>query len=529
MRQLSLKLKITLIPALAVSIIFVSNALINIRVARRLVEEELKKRAVDSAHSLIDYLQQFDRIKPSVALDLFVSNLLREQKDLVKAEVLASAGGDLQPIAAMSRLDLPADPRLYRAALGQQVLTTHIITRGEERYWLAVAPLFLRGKLAGLALTYVSLREADLLIRRQLVLFLSTAAAAIVLLTLILSLYLNRAINNPIRQLVAAMERVKGGDLKSRVDVRRRDEIGKLAEHFNAMVAKICEENQRNLELMARTENFNQELRARIAEATRELSERNRELKQLTEDLLEMRGEIARLETLASLGELSATIAHEVGTPLHSISGLVQLMLERRELPADLVEKLTIIQSQVDRLAATISSIMSATRLPAPELRELDLGPLLRDIVNLTSPGLRRRNIELALDLEREAPPVYADQNQLQQVFLNLINNAAEAMPEGGTLRVSTRTEFNNGRPYVSITFADTGSGIAAENINKIFNPFFSTKIGRKAAGLGLSICKKIVRDHRGEIEVQSDPGRGAQFTVKLPARPPENSLGARG
>ena len=527
----SLIFKTSLVIACAVSLILMAESYVITQTSIRAVEDQLKDRAMDAATNLRDYLlspeaQQRNQMTDSVELDDFIHHLMKDQKDFVKIAVYALAGGQRRHIAGEENFEFRLDEGLYEQAVREKrTLKKSLPIHEDGRGWVVVAPVVTPQEVSiGVISVTISLADADHLAGRQAKWAIWSAGLAIIFLTVVLIHYLNRAVSAPIRELVAAMERVKGGDLKTTARVRTGDEIGEMADNFNAMVAKLREEDER-------IANFNKELQVRIAEAVRELNQRNQDLEQLTENLFETQKELSRLETTASMGQLASSVAHEIGTPLHSISGHVQLLLERPSLPADVQEKLNIIRAQIGRLTEIISRTLSSTELPSPEFEPVEVNAVVKEIISLTQPGLRKRGIDLGTHLAADLPAVCADQNQLQQVFLNLLTNAAEAMPGGGRLQVATGVwgsppgaaagpggNGSYGPGGVSITFEDTGVGIAPQDLRNIFKPFFSTKNNRKSAGLGLAICRAIIKHHKGEIEVSSEAGRGTRFTVRLPA-----------
>jgi two-component system NtrC family sensor kinase len=223
----------------------------------------------------------------------------------------------------------------------------------------------------------------------------------------------------------------------------------------------------------------------------------------------------------------SAAIAHELGTPLHSIAGYIQLLLIDTQLPEDARRRLTIIESQLDRISEALRTMLASTEQPAPQVQPLDLNSVLGDLLYLTSPGMSLGNVQVYTNLQQDLPLVLADGNQLQQVFLNLIANAFDAMPVGGALHVETAVEEASnavpGRPkarhmqYITVRLRDTGQGIPEEHLSKIFDPFFTTKAAGQGTGIGLAVCAHIIQANGGSITVQSQVGQGSTFTVRLP------------
>jgi signal transduction histidine kinase len=285
--------------------------------------------------------------------------------------------------------------------------------------------------------------------------------------------------------------------------VASQDEIGQLAEHLNRMLSRI--------------ENFNTELGRKIEEATSELARRNKELRQIYEELFETQKNLARSERLAVAGQLAASLAHEIGTPLNSISGHVQLLARRKTWDPASERRLQIIEKQIDNIVRTVKQLLSWSRKFDLRIEALDLRHVLDETVLLSSPALQARKIRVQTDYSRECPPIYGDAGYLQQVFLNLINNSMDAMAHGGQLSLRVRYPANGDEPEVAVEVADTGAGINAETLAHIFDPMFTTKRIGTGAGLGLAICDQIIRQHAGTIQVASELERGTRFTIVLP------------
>jgi signal transduction histidine kinase len=271
--------------------------------------------------------------------------------------------------------------------------------------------------------------------------------------------------------------------------------------------------------MVARIARFNDELLTRVREATGELDQRYREVEHLNTQLFETQRRLGHAERLALSGRIMAEVAHEVGTPLHSVAGHLELL--RRDIPPraltdDVVRRLAVIEAQVTRVTEIITRLLDVTR-PAPaEPRPVDLDRLIRDTVELMRPGLGRARLTLDVRVDPVLPSVRGQSDQLQQVILNLLTNAIEATPSGGRIVIAARAAPSGAGVQVSV--ADTGSGIAEAARGRIFEPFFSTKASGNGVGLGLWITAEIVREHGGHVEVESVEGRGSTFRVSLPA-----------
>ena len=230
-------------------------------------------------------------------------------------------------------------------------------------------------------------------------------------------------------------------------------------------------------------------------------------------DKIRLQQQLLTSEKLASIGLLSAGVAHEINTPLTGISSYIQ-MLQKKLTDTHYAQILGKVEAQTDRVARIIKNLLTFARSPSEaSFQRVDLKQSLEEILSLIDYKLKNMNIRLALELE-PVPPIYAQGERLQQVFINIILNALDAMPGGGDLRI--RLSLEDGAAVVRIS--DTGTGIKPEHRSRIFDPFFTTKGVGKGTGLGLSISYAIVKEHDGRIDVQSEVGRGSTFTITLPA-----------
>jgi two-component system, NtrC family, sensor kinase len=255
----------------------------------------------------------------------------------------------------------------------------------------------------------------------------------------------------------------------------------------------------------------------KVEEATGEVARRNEELRRINEELFETQKNLARSERLAVAGQLAASLAHEIGTPLNSISGHVQLLARRKGNDEATARRLLVIEKQVENIVRTVRQLLSWTRKYELRLELVDLGHVLEDSVLLASPVLEMRKIRVQMNLAAICPKIYGDSGYLHQVFLNLINNSTDAMPRGGELRIKLRPPAPEEMQEVEVVIADTGTGMARETVAHIFDPMFTTKQIGTGAGLGLAICDQIVRQHAGTIHVESEVGQGTTFTIRLP------------
>ncbi|MBI5235441.1 MAG: PAS domain-containing protein [Deltaproteobacteria bacterium] len=233
--------------------------------------------------------------------------------------------------------------------------------------------------------------------------------------------------------------------------------------------------------------------------------------------LQEAQAELMQTGKLTALGELAASLAHELNQPLTVIKGLSQSIMQSMRVEARDYERVKLITDASRKMELIIKHLSVFTRIEPPETKLVDLNGVIEEARIIVGQLLAGGSVKLDLDLGAP-PPVSGSANRLEQVIINLVTNAKDAMPDGGTLRISTATEEKDGRTYARMSFQDTGHGIPADVLPRIFNPFFTTKEVGKGTGLGLSISHRIIKEHSGEIAVETEPGKGCVFHITLPA-----------
>jgi signal transduction histidine kinase len=220
-------------------------------------------------------------------------------------------------------------------------------------------------------------------------------------------------------------------------------------------------------------------------------------------------------DRLASIGEMAAGIAHELNNPLTGVIGLSQLLLDE-EMSDRAKEDLKLIYSEAQRAAAVIKKLLTFARQHPTERKAVQINAVVEDVLSLRAYEQKVNNIRVTTRFDDHLPEIVADPFQMQQVFLNIVLNAEQAMIEAhkeGTLTVTTERVDGN----IKVSFSDDGPGISPENMRKLFSPFFTTKAVGKGTGLGLSICYGIVTNHGGRIYAQGELGKGVTFVVELP------------
>ncbi|MDP7398674.1 MAG: ATP-binding protein [Lentisphaeria bacterium] len=335
----------------------------------------------------------------------------------------------------------------------------------------------------------------------------SSAALFVVMVVAgVLGVMITRYLTRPILRLREATRAIAAGDL-DRVDVSTNDEIEELADDFNAMAEQLREAHTRLSAWNVRLE---------------------KEVQSKTEDLQRLQGGLARADKLASIGQMTAAVMHEIGNPLAAIKASIQVAEEDDTICEECREVMRDITAQVDRLASFLHSFSRLSRLREPVFEDVDIGEIAQGVVNLVTPDLRRRNVSLSLKDEGTSFPLTGDVHQLQQLLINLILNAGEASPADSkvVVRIYARppgTSLTEPRTCVEVT--DQGTGIEPAVAELIWDPFFTTK--PEGTGLGLAICRKIVSDHGGDIALSNHSNGGTTVTVTFGALQQEVILNA--
>ena len=292
---------------------------------------------------------------------------------------------------------------------------------------------------------------------------------------LLLVLLIVRTFSRPLQRITLAAVQVTEGKYGTEVELREsNDEIGLLADSFNEMSRKMASD-------IAQLQNLNEQL--------------------------------TRTEKLAAMGTLAAGVAHEVNNPLAAISSLIQMMQSKQNPDEKTQENLKLISTQIHRITQVTKDMMEFARVRPAAKSAVNINDLLEKSLRLASFDKSFQKLQIIKDFGENLLPVYADSDQLQQVFLNLLLNARDAMPEGGRLRIVTLPISE----HIQIEIADNGIGVDENNLKKIFDPFFTTKQTGKGTGLGLAVCYGIVTAHNGKIEVSSSENNGTTFKVILP------------
>lgn len=331
-------------------------------------------------------------------------------------------------------------------------------------------------KVLGVLDISMSLDEVDRDMQASKNRLLLLGIVAIAAVSLMIYFLVSRIVLKPVHEIVAATRKVAAGDLNYKIAVTKRDEIGILANSFNEMTQKLSEAQR----------------------------------------------QVYQSQKLAAVGQLAAGVAHEINNPLTGVLSFSSFLLKRAQDYPEFKQDLEVIVRETQRCRGIVKGLLDFSRQSPPEKHESDINEIVERAIRIVQIQLDAHRVELKRNLCAGLPKVHADANQIQQVLVNLLLNANDAIGEGGgTIGLATNIKMNGDTiqaqaKEIEIRVSDTGCGISAANLQKIFDPFFSTK-GPKGTGLGLAVAWGIVEKHNGSIEVESEVGKGTTFRIRLP------------
>ena len=429
------------------------------------------------------------------------------------AEACYACHAQSQPLARLKR---PDRFRIYRSAAGNRVLG--IITPIENQPSCSNASCHAHPaeqQIFGVLDTNISLAKADVQLAESSRRMIIYTACALLLIAVLSWFFVWEVVGRPVKALTRGTEHLAAGNLGYQIEVRSEDELGELARSFNGMSRQLQAEHTENVA-------WTRTLEQRVERKTGEL-------KRAHEHAL-------HTEKMASVGKMAAVLAHEINNPLSGILTYAKLLRKwigqdatqnRRQ---DIYESLDLIASESRRCGDLVKNLLTFSRTTPMNLQPTNLNQVIERSRRLIQHQLDLAGIQVQPDLAPDLPPILCDGAQIEQVLLALMMNALEAMPQGGNLWVATH--LNRETNIVRITVRDDGTGISPEILPRIFEPFLTTKETARGVGLGLAISRSILERHNGNIEVQSEVGRGTTFIVTLPwdtetAQPQANEVTA--
>ncbi|MBM4306693.1 MAG: HAMP domain-containing protein [Deltaproteobacteria bacterium] len=436
-------------------------------------------------------------------------------------------------------IDKKEDHPLLKRAMDSGGIHTEIEKEGGflASYYkklIIASPLWIRGKMVGGILMEVPTEDVMRRLLDYQKMFLILIIMDSIVLIVFGSFLLSRVLVKPLKGLVRLTQKISEGDFNQTIEVPSTNEIGQLVMSFNRMTEQL-KEKQKNIEMHLES-----------------LELANKKLKQAQEELI-------RTEKLASIGRFAAGVAHEVGNPLGSILGYTSIMAREETTREEAHDYLKRIEKEIERINRIVKELLNFARPSRQDIQEVEINKVIKDTLSLLSYQKGFKNIETPLSLQPDLPMIKGNESLLSQIFINIILNAIDAMPDGGALGIETVnfvvgsregdelespylsrrkddpldtnyshlrspnpfsvifTKFNRGDRLIKVKITDTGIGIKQEDMEKIFDPFFTTKDPDKGTGLGLSISLRIIESLGGEVKVRSEEGKGSTFEVYFP------------
>ena len=313
---------------------------------------------------------------------------------------------------------------------------------------------------------------------------LGFALPTILLVTLLAHLTVRHLVGKPLAAIVRTMDETAAGNLGARTTMMRRDELGTIATRLNGMLDQL--------------ERFNRSLHTELAASQNQL--------------LATRESLARAERVAALGQVAANVAHQAGTPLNLVSGYVQMIRDDPRTDERIRARLQTVDTQIQQVTRVLRTMLDYARRPAG-FEDASVSEIIERVREIAQPRLSRANIRAQISVAAGLPPIKADITQLEMALLNLVTNALDAMPDGGTLAISAAPS----REGIRLEVADTGPGIPPQILGRLFEPWATTKPLGQGTGLGLAIVRDVVRAHGGTIAAHNS-STGAVFVIDLPA-----------
>lgn len=402
----------------------------------------------------------------------------------------------------LTRLNRPDRFRIYRNGGGHRILG--IITPIENQPSCSNAACHAHPasqQILGVLDTNLSLAKADVQLAESSRIMIAYTGCGLVLIAVLSWFFVWEIVGRPVKALERGTDRLKAGDLGYQIEVASEDELGDLARSFNGMSSQLKSEHTEN-EVWTRT------LEQRVEQKTREL-------KRAHEHAL-------HTEKMASIGKMAAVLAHEINNPLSGILTYAKLLRKYvdhdgngKDRRQEIRDSLDLIASESRRCGDLVKNLLTFSRATPMNLQPTNLNQVIEQALRLVQHQLELTGIHVEEQLELDLPLIQCDGAQIEQVLLALLMNAIDAMPQGGNVWIATSSSAEAGQ--LRIVVRDDGSGIAPEILQRIFEPFLTTKETGRGVGLGLAISHSILERHNGSIQVQSEVGKGTTFTVTLP------------
>jgi signal transduction histidine kinase len=461
----------------------------------RILVHQQAQRLEGVADTISTFYQFFPTKRGLHALDSALKDFIQTDVRLARIDIFDISHGNVDYVTGASRVQYEwPDNIVFAASAKNKVRYVKIETEsGPALGLLYPASVDIKGSHVVVGIIGFSRANSEIMNSAQQLLIFSSIGLLLFIL-FILGLSYGWIIGRPLKMIIQTIDEFQKGQYINRIPIVHRDEWGQISKHFNMMADEIQDVITRNLDL-------NRHLEDRVREETLKV--------------VQLQKQVADLKQLTALGHLTANLAHDMGTPLHSIGGLANLLLEKEGWPPDVAHKLKLIVQQTQRLDNVIQNVRKATRLPEPHFEVLTIQEILSETLPLVESFMQKNRVEMKVNIDDVIKPLYVDRYRIQTALMNIIQNALEAMPQGGKITISAQTISPNG--LVAVTINDTGTGMPPDMIEKACEPFFSTRQNEGLRGLGLAIVRDIVKTHGGKMEIKSSLGQGTSIILYLP------------
>ncbi len=407
----------------------------------------------------------------------------------------------------LERLTIPKRTRIFKLTNGNKVLGMITPIYNEAECSSAACHAHPASqKVLGVLDISMSLETIEKEIKTIEIRSIIIGLITICFLSILMIVIIKNIIGKPINELISGTNRIANGNLDEPINIKTKDEMGELASAFNDMMTKLKNAKDELLNLVETLED--------------KVEERTHALKAAQDNLI-------RSEKLASIGKLSATVAHEINNPITGVLTYIKLMLKKLkqgEVGEEDIKKyvnyLTIMERETERTSSIVKNLLDFSRQREPHLKLVNINTILDETMMLVQNQINLQGINVTKSFSN-LPETLGDADQLKQAFMNIIMNACEAMKENEK-RLTLKTDYDRERNEIKISIQDTGIGIPQEDLNKIFEPFYTTK--EKGTGLGLAVVYGIITKHDGRIDVSSAKGVGTTITLTIPVKKNTNS-----
>jgi len=493
--NLTVRVRLVMLTVVGLALTMAIWGFVQLTALDRILVDQQAKRLEGVADTISTFYQFFPTKRGLHALDSALKDFIQTDARLARIDIFDTSHGNVDYVTGASRVQYEwPDNVIFAASAKNKVRYVKIETEsGPALGLLYPASVEIKGSHVVVGIIGFSRANAEIMNSAQQLLIFSSIGLLLFIL-LILGLSYGWIIGRPLRLIIQTIDEFQKGQYINRIPIVHSDEWGQISKHFNMMADEIQDVITRNLDL-------NRHLEDRVREETLKV--------------VQLQKQVADLKQLTALGHLTANLAHDLGTPLHSIGGLANLLLEREGWPPDVAHKLKLIVQQTQRLDNVIQNVRKATRLPDPHFEVLTIQQILSETLPLVESFMQKNKVEMSVNIDDGIKLLYVDRYRIQTALMNIIQNALEAMPQGGKIIISAQTISHDG--LVAITINDTGTGMPPDMIEKACEPFFSTRQNEGLRGLGLAIVRDIIKTHGGKMEIKSSLDQGTSIILFLP------------